>query len=176
MSKVLPINKDESPKEVIEIFTEIEKAFGKLPNLFKAYSHYPPLLKANWEKVKAVLMQGSLSPKTKQAIAVLVSKDNSCNYCVAAHRQALRSLGVTDAELQQIENDIEHADFTKKELALINFARMANSSPLKTTDDDVANVLNAGATKSELIEALGVMEVFTSFNKFLDSLNIELDF
>ncbi|MBI5677073.1 MAG: peroxidase, partial [Planctomycetes bacterium] len=29
--------------EVQEIFTEIEGAFGKIPNLFKTYAHFPPL-------------------------------------------------------------------------------------------------------------------------------------
>jgi hypothetical protein len=30
--------------------------------------------------------------------------------------------------------------------------------------------------KKELNDALGVMELFTAFNKFLDSLNVEIDF
>jgi hypothetical protein len=29
---------------------------------------------------------------------------------------------------------------------------------------------------TEIVEALGVMELFTAFNKFLDSLNVEVDF
>ncbi len=29
---------------------------------------------------------------------------------------------------------------------------------------------------TEIVEALGVMELFTSFNKFLDSLKVEVDF
>lgn len=29
---------------------------------------------------------------------------------------------------------------------------------------------------TEIVEALGVMELFTSFNKFLDSLKVEIDF
>src|SRR4030067_1779282 len=92
--------------EVQEIFTEIEGAFGKIPNLFKTYAHFPPLLKANWSKVKAVMMQGSLSRKVKESIALLVSKDNSCAYCVAAHTAALRTIGTTDKELRMIESDI----------------------------------------------------------------------
>ncbi len=34
----------------------------------------------------------------------------------------------------------------------------------------------AGVTESEIVEALGVMELFTAFNKFLDSLKVEVDF
>ena len=35
---------------------------------------------------------------------------------------------------------------------------------------------SAGASNAEIIEALGVMELFTSFNKFLDSLQVDIDF
>ncbi len=147
-----------------------------VPNLFKTYSHFPPLLKANWDKVKALMMQGNLSRKTKEAIAVLVSKDNSCSYCVAAHTAALKSIGVTEAEIEVIENDIEKSDFTEKERALITFVRKANKDPDKITDEEFALLRKAGANESEIVEALGVMELFTAFNKFLDSLNVEADF
>jgi uncharacterized peroxidase-related enzyme len=147
-----------------------------VPNLFKTYAVHPPLLEANWNKVKAVMMEGSLSGKVKQSIAVLVSKDNGCQYCVAAHRGALKAIGVSDEELRQIEENVAKADFTAKEKALIDFARKANRAPLSITDADFAAVKQTGASDAEIIEALGVMEVFTSFNKFLDSLQVAIDF
>jgi uncharacterized peroxidase-related enzyme len=176
MSRISVVGKDDVSKDVQEIFTEIEGAFGMVPNLFKAYSHFPPLLRANWDKVKALMMQGNLSRKTKEAIAVLVSKDNSCSYCVAAHTAALKSIGVTEEEIEIIENDIEKSDFTEKERGLITFARNANKDPNRIRDEEFESLKKAGATEPEIVEALGVMELFAAFNKFLDSLNVEVDF
>ena len=176
MPRISVVEKKEVSEDVQEIFTEIEDAFGKVPNLFKTYSHFPPLLKANWDKVKALMMQGNLSRKTKEAIAVLVSKDNSCSYCVAAHTAALKSIGVTGKEIEIIENDIEKSDFTEKEQRLITFARKANKDPNRITDEEFEGLKKTGATEPEIVEALGVMELFTAFNKFLDSLNVEVDF
>lgn len=163
-------------KEAEKILREIEVAFGMVPNLFKTYAHHPALLEANWNKVKAVMMQGSLSGKVKQTIAVLVSKDNACKYCVAAHRGALKSIGVSDEEIRQIEEDIEKADFSGKEKELIAFARKANLDPVKIPDADFEALKKVGASDAEIVEALGVMEIFTSFNKFLDSLRVDVDF
>ncbi len=176
MPRVSVVEKNEVSEDVQKIFTEIESAFGKVPNLFKTYSHFPALLKANWDKVKALMMQGNLSRKTKEAIAVLVSKDNSCSYCVAAHTAALKSIGVTEEEIEMIENDIEKSDFTEKERKLITFARKANKDPNRITDEEFEGLKKTGATEPEIVEALGVMELFTAFNKFLDSLNVEVDF
>jgi len=176
MSRISAIEKNEVSEDVQEIFTEIESAFGKVPNLFKTYAHFPPLLKANWDKVKALMMQGNLSRKTKEAIAVLVSKDNSCSYCVAAHTAALKSIGVTGKEIEIIEHDIGKSDFTEKERKLITFARKANKDPNRITDEEFEVLKKTGATEPEIVEALGVMELFAAFNKFLDSLNVEVDF
>ena len=121
-------------------------------------------------------MQGKLSRKTKEAIAVLVSMDNSCSYCVAAHTAVLKSIGVTEEEIEIIENNIEGSEFTEKERVLITYARKANKDPNKITDEEFVILKKAGASDSEIVEALGVMELFASFNKFLDSLNVEVDF
>lgn len=158
------------------IFKEIEAAFGRVPNLFLAYANHPPLLEANWFKVKQVMMAGSLSRKAKEAIAVLVSKDNGCAYCVAAHEGALQSIGVSTEEIRTIEHSLEQADFSAAEQALIKFARQANQAPLKVTDEDLAALDQAGVSPAQIVEALGVMELFAGFNKFLDSLQVEIDF
>lgn len=171
------INSPEAVSEdVKKVLDEIEGAFGMVPNLFKTYSHYPPLLEANWSKVRAVMMQGALSRKTKEAIAVLVSKDNACQYCISAHKGALKSIGVSDEEIGRIETDITKADFSPKEKALIGFARQANRDPFRLPDPDFDILRQTGASDAEIVEALGVMEVFTSFNKFLDALQVEMDF
>jgi uncharacterized peroxidase-related enzyme len=176
MSRIEAIPSANPPEDLTEIFREIEGAFGMVPNLFRTYACHPPLLKANWLKVKAVMMEGALSPKVKQTIAVLVSRDNSCSYCVAAHTAALMALGLTRGEIDALCEDLEQSDFSAKEKALITFARKANLAPLRIDDAEFTALRHAGASDAEIVEALGVMELFTAFNKFLDSLQVEVDF
>lgn len=174
MARISMIDPVSADNQVQEIFAEVNEAFGKTPNLFKVFAHHPPLLEANWYKVKRVMMEGALPRKVKESIAVLISKDNSCSYCIAAHEGALQSIGVSSAEIKIIETDLDRADFTPKEMALIRLARKANSSPLQVTDAEVDAARTAGATDADIVEALGVMELFTAFNKFLDTLQVEL--
>ena len=174
MKRIDTVTLGTASPEVEEIFQDIKKAFGMIPNLFKTYAHHPPLLEANWHKVKRVMMEGELSRKTKEAIALLVSKDNGCKYCVAAHSGALKAIGVSDEEISLIETNLDQADFTEKERALIRFARKANLAANDVSDEEFLAVRDQGASDAEIIEALGVMEVFTAFNKFLDALEVEL--
>ncbi len=174
MTRINTVAPETATPEVEAIYQEIKQAFGMIPNLFKTYTHHPPLLEANWHKVKRVMMEGSLSRKTKESIALLVSKDNGCKYCVAAHSGALKAIGVSEEELAKIETDLDSADFSTKERSLIRFARKANQAALDVTNVEFAALRQVVATDAEIIEALGVMEVFTAFNKFLDVLDVEL--
>ncbi len=176
MTRITPLMSQPDDPIVSAVFDEIEAAFGRVPNLFRTYAHHPPLLQANWGKVKAVMMAGSLRRAVKETIAVLVSKDNSCSYCVAAHTAALKSLGLTSAQIAALEDSLDSADFDAKEKALIHFARAANRNPLAIPDAQFQVLRQSGAQDAEIVEALGVMEVFTSFNKLLDSLQVDLDF
>ncbi len=119
-------------------------------------------------------MEGALSRKTKETIALLVSKDNDCKYCVAAHTGALKAIGVAADEIENIHHDLDATNFSAKEKALITFARKANLAALRISDDEFSTLRKAGASDAEIIEALGVMEVFTAFNRFLDALDVEL--
>ena len=85
-------------------------------------------------------------------------------------------MGITGDEIKAFEEDLSQANFSAKEQALISFARKANSAPTRISDEEFGEVKKAGASDAEIIEALGVMELFTAFNKFLDSLQVDVDF
>lgn len=95
---------------------------------------------------------------------------------MAAHTAALKSVGVTKKEINIIESEIEKSKFTEKEREIITFVRKANKDPNRITDKEYESLKKTGASDSEIVEALGVMELFTAFNKFLDALNVDIDF
>ena len=166
-----------TPNSSSNVLLEIEKTFGgHCPNVFKAYAEHPPLLAANWEKYKAIMLQGKLRRKVKETIATLISQDNGCKYCVAAHRAALRSLKVSDSEILAMNRGMLPGDFTEKEAVLVKFACKANSNWHDIGNADLKTLYELGVEESEMLEALGTMELFIAFNRCADVLGIEIDF
>ena len=49
-------------------------------------------------------------------------------------------------------------------------------TPLMITDQEFQELRELGVTDSEIVEMQGVMELFTGYNKFLDSLSVTIDF
>jgi uncharacterized peroxidase-related enzyme len=175
MPRIVPLDPQQASGETADIFREIASVFGMVPNLFRTAARHPPLLRANWNKIKSVMMEGGLSRRVKETIAVLVSKDNGCDYCVAAHSAALRAIGLSREEIAGIIENPGKGDFTAKEKALIHLTREANLAPRRIADEKFQALKELGASDAEIVEALGVMELFVGFNKFLDSLQVDLD-
>jgi len=83
MASIKMISEEEASGKVRDIYEEIRSKFGIdfVPNLYKVMGSKPDYLEANWNKVKAVMIQaGKLDRLTKEIIAVAVSAVNHCDY------------------------------------------------------------------------------------------------
>lgn len=98
------VTEEEATGVVREVYEEILAARGlaKVPNFWRAIAHNPAYLRAEWDKLKTVMGEGAIDRRTKEMIAVAVSATNNCDYCLSSHTEALRVLGVTDAELVEL--------------------------------------------------------------------------
>jgi alkylhydroperoxidase/carboxymuconolactone decarboxylase family protein YurZ len=73
----------EATGRVKRIYEEIRDTLGIdfVPNLYKVMAAKPDYLEANWNKVKAVMVQpGKLDRLTREIIAVSVSAVMGCDY------------------------------------------------------------------------------------------------
>ncbi len=104
MALVHLVEESEATGLVREVYDDILATRGleRVPNYWKALAHRPEYLAATWAKLKEVMAEGALDRRTKEIIAVAVSATNACRYCLQSHTDALRSLGVGDAELVEL--------------------------------------------------------------------------
>ncbi len=176
MTRIKLIEKEDANDEVRAVYKDIEAAFGMVPNLFKTYAHFPALLKVNWEKTKALMMGGELPRELKEGIAVVVSAANVCDYCVAAHSMALAMMGFSKEKIDALTKNIESSEMTPRDRKIMQYVRKATLTPQKITDKETDELKSMGLTDSQIVEILGVMEMYTAYNKFLDALAVEIDF
>lgn len=165
-----------STDNTLAILHEIGRAFGRIPNLFQAFAKHPPLLEANWNKVKALLMQGRLSRLTKETIALVVSHDNGCTYCVAAHTAAMKHMGMTGEQIDGLAGGNLSVHLSPRDAAMIGFARKANQRHHDIGENDYEQLFSLGYSEAEIVEALGTMELFAGFNRFAKAMKVEVDF
>lgn len=83
MASIKLVSEQEAQGKVREIYDEIKSSLGIdfVPNMYKAMAGKPSFLEANWNKVKAIMVEpGQLDSMTKEIIAVSVSAVMGCEY------------------------------------------------------------------------------------------------
>ena len=80
MSRLKKLTKDEVPADVREIYDAVGKARGNVPNMYRTIAHRPEILKTMVAHMNAVTNSGTVPTRTKELVATLVSRLNSCEY------------------------------------------------------------------------------------------------
>jgi len=105
MASIKMVEEDEAEGRVKGLYEEIKSQLGIdfVPNLYKTMASSPTYLEANWNKVRAVMVESSkLDRMTKEIIAVAVSAVNGCEYCTSVHTTAVQKLGLDDEAVLEL--------------------------------------------------------------------------
>ena len=85
---------------------QIKDAFGFVPNFYLAQTIRPDLIDAEAQLVGAILVkEGALTRQQKEYIFLVCSAANLSTYCVTAHCEMVRMLGIEGPEPEQIALD-----------------------------------------------------------------------
>ncbi|MBY6115177.1 carboxymuconolactone decarboxylase family protein [Mameliella alba] len=97
MATVKLLSDDELSAEAKAVFDDIRAVRGTdfINNFWRALAHDPALLKATWDRLKAVMGPGALDPLVKEMLYVAVSATNGCAYCAHSHTASARAKGMT---------------------------------------------------------------------------------
>jgi alkylhydroperoxidase family enzyme len=78
--RIKRLDKTEVTEDVRELYTKVGAARGNVPNMFRVYAHRPEILKTMVAHINAVTNTGTVPVRTKELVATLVSRLNSCHY------------------------------------------------------------------------------------------------
>jgi RNA polymerase sigma-70 factor (ECF subfamily) len=145
--------------------------FGSIPNLFRAQTLRPDAIEAEAGAFRNVLIpEDILSHVQKECILLVVSAANLNTYCVAAHCEMLRAMGVSMEESGQIAVDHHQADLSEANKALLDFALKLAVRPSEFGREDIDRLQISGFTEEHVLEAV----VVTAFNNFINTLQMGL--
>ncbi len=165
-------NPESATGERKEILSQIHKAFGTTPNMFKVISNSTPALKMMWSAFGA-LGSGKLGAKLGEQIAVAVADVNRCEYCLAAHTALGKGAGLTAETMSQAQSAKSSDPRTQ---AALTFAVKLVKERANISPDDVATLKKAGFHDEEVAEILAhvALNIFTNYTNV--AFDVPLDF
>lgn len=136
-------------------FALAKNLFGFIPNFYKAQTLRPDLIDAEAGLVGAILFtEGALTRQQKEYVFLVCSAANLSTYCVTAHCEIVRMLGVSGPAPEQIAWDYTATGLPMAEKALLHFASKLNSQPGKTGEADVDALRTYGFTDEQILETV----------------------
>ncbi len=172
MPRIEPVNLDTATGKSKELLDGVQKKLGMVPNIMRTFAQSPALLQA-YLGFSGGLSQGVLSPKLREQIALAVSEQNGCGYCVAAHTAIGKAVGLSPQEASDARRGVSPDGRTE---AALHFAVRIVETRGWVTDDDLSEVRAAGYTDAEIVEIVGNAALILFANYFNHVVKTDVDF
>src|SRR6266478_7272849 len=153
------------------LFAQIKNTFGFIPNLFRAQTMRPDLIETEVQLMGAILLKdGALTRQEKEYLFLVCSAANLSTYCVTAHCEIVRMLGIEGPEPEQIAIDHASTRLPMAIKALLNFAAKLNSEPTKIGKTELDDLHTYGYGDEQILETV----VVVGFAKFANLVSFGL--
>ncbi len=156
------------------LFASIEGHLGVLPNSTLTMAHRPAIMTAFANLNEAVMGPGTVDPKLKQLVALMVSSAATCRYCQAHTAHVAADRGVTEAKIEALFEHETSDLFDDAERAALTVAEGAGHVPNQVTDEQFAT-LRTHFSDEQVVELVAVMAVFGYLNRWNDTMATTLE-
>jgi uncharacterized peroxidase-related enzyme len=123
-----------------------------------------PSVLAGYLDLSRAMKRSRLERSVSERISLAVQEVLGCDYCIEAHTNAARALGVPEDEIELARLGTS-ADPTTA--ALVDFGHRVHVEPASITDDDVQALRDLGVRDRDILDIVGLvaLNVLTgSFN------------
>lgn len=172
MQRIQPLDPNQATPEQQATFATIQSKFGGILNIFKTMNQSPAAVNT-YLGIGQALADGTLTPAFREQIAITVAEENACEYCLSAHTYIGKSLGLTPEELETAR---EARSNDPKTQAGLEFARQIVAKRGMVSDEDIADLRNAGYSDGQAVEILAVVvhNIFTNYFNHLADTEVDL--
>ena len=106
-------------------------------------------------------------------IAVTVSSENHCFYCLVAHGSAVRELS-NDPQLgERIAANFRSAELPEKQLELLNFTKKLTRDPSEISESDRTKLREVGYTDRDIWDISAIVGLFNMTNRLASATEME---
>lgn len=163
----LPIPEiSDMPEDTQKYFQICQEKLGMIPNVLTAYSQNLKQLEGFTRLYNELMLgEGELSKLEREMIAVVVSSENKCFYCLVAHGAAVRVLSGDPVLGEHMVMNYRSAKLDKRQRAMLDFASLLTRSPATVTEHDIQALRDAGLSDSAIWDLSNLIGFYNMSNR-----------
>ncbi|MFQ5764770.1 MAG: carboxymuconolactone decarboxylase family protein [Rhodospirillales bacterium] len=151
MTSFNPHTTDTAPEQSRAGLYAAQRKFGFIPNMIGVLAESPAALEA-YQAIGAIFEKSGFSAGEQAILALAVSVENGCDYCVPAYTGLAVKADVDEAVIEAVRDGGPIAD--ARFSALRDFADQVVAERGLVTDAQVDAFLAAGFTKAQVLEVI----------------------
>lgn len=159
---------DEStlPEDLQPYFQKCRDKLGFVPNVLRAWLLRPEKLR-NFVRLYDELMLGpsGLSKLEREMIAVAVSAQNRCYYCLVAHGAAVRKLSGDPQLGEMMAFNHRVAELPPRQRAMLDYAVLLTEAPHRVGAAERQALRDVGFTDADIFDLTEVAAFFNYTNR-----------
>jgi uncharacterized peroxidase-related enzyme len=154
-------------------FQKCRDKIGFVPNVLAAYAHDMAKLEAFAAFYNDLMLAPSgLSKLEREMIAVAVSAENQCFYCLTAHGAAVRQLSGDPVLGEQLAMNWRAADLPPRQAAMLDFATKITRASGDIVQDDRQALRAAGFSDRDIWDIAAVAGFFNMSNRMASAVDM----
>ena len=171
MAWIEEIDVDEADGKLAGIYAELIEKRGKVSNILKVHSLNPDALSNHLDLYMTIMFgKSGLSRAEREAIAVVVSANNDCAYCVQHHAEALRRY-IKDEEILSMLMTADGLETLEPRLSnIVRHAEKLTTAPGAMTESDLDELRVVGLDDSDILD----LSLITAYFNFVNRLALGL--
>ena len=147
-------------------FDKCMEKLGFIPNVLKAYAFDMKKLETFAALYNDLMLGPSgLSKLEREMIAVAVSSQNRCYYCLVAHGSAVRQLSGDPALGELMVMNYRAARLSKRQRAMLDFAVKMTNEPWAVEDHDRDSLRRAGFSDRDIWDIAAIAGFYNMSNR-----------
>ena len=144
----------------------VKEKIGFVPNVLNAFSKFPKQFEGFTKLYNSLMLGDSgLSKLEREMIAVTVSAENQCFYCLVAHGAAVRELSDDPQLGERLASNFESANLSKKHKAMLRFVRALTKNPSTINENDRQVLTNEGFNDRDIWDISLIVGFFNMTNR-----------
>ena len=174
MAWIEELDIDEADGKLAAIYAELIEKRGKISNILKVHSLNPDALGSHLELYMTIMFgRSGLSRAEREAIAVVVSANNDCAYCVNHHAEALRHY-IKDEEILSMLMTADGLETLEPRLSnIVRHAEKLTTAPGAMTESDLDELRVVGLDDSDILDLSLITAYFNFVNRLALGLGVD---
>lgn len=176
MAYIRHISPAQAAGRLAHVYQEIRAEIPRVPRLMQAFSLRPETMEGVYRAWLSCMWNGSLARRTKELIAMVVSRAVRCDYCSDAHMVFLLAAGMGAEEAFDIETRLDDSRWLTPPLrTAVRFALKLTNDPRNIGAEDRAELKLAWPSVQERVELLSVASSFNCIARIANALGVTSD-